>query len=80
MAASRSTRKQVEHGVFGHPSYLPTSQLPTLGDVLRQVWKYKCEEEEVTQRKFVQKNDALNQALSDVSDLWEKAIGKATLF
>lgn len=75
MAASRSTRKQVEHGVFGHPSDLPPSQLPTLGDVLRQVWKYKCEEEEVTQRKFVQKNDALNQALSDVSDLWEKAIG-----
>ena len=80
MAASRSTRKQVEHGVFGHPSDLPPSQLPTLGDVLRQVWKYKCEEEEVTQRKFVQKNDALNQALSDVSDLWEKAIGNRKEF
>ena len=73
MAASR-TRRKLEHPLFGHPSELPAYQLPTLGDVLRLVWKYKCEDEAL-EKKFSSKSDALSQAVTAVSELWETAIG-----
>ena len=69
------TRKQTAHQLFGNPCDLPPTQLPTVGDVLRLIGKYKLEDVEVTNPKFANKNEALEKAVNDVASLWEKAIG-----
>ena len=69
------TRKQTAHQLFGNPCDLPPTQLPTVGDVLRLIGKYKLEDVEVTNPKFANKNEAIKKAVNDVASLWEKAIG-----
>ena len=72
MASSR-TRAKTEHPLFGHPADLPASQLPTVGDALRLILKYKSEDEDGNIR-FANKNMAIKEAALDVSNMWVKAV------
>ena len=46
------TRNKTTNKLFGSPSDLPPNQLPIIGDVLRQILKYKVEDEEAVVPKF----------------------------
>ena len=70
------TRKQTAHQLFGNPCDLPPTQLPTVGDVLRLIGKYKLEDVEVTNPKFANKNEALEKAVKTKEALFG-AIGAA---
>ena len=72
MASSR-TRAKTEHSLFGHPADLPASQLPTVGDALKLILKYKSEDEDGNIR-FANKNMAIKEAALDVSNMWVKAV------
>ena len=76
MASSR-TRAKTEHPLFGHPADLPASQLPTVGDALKLILKYKSEDDDGNIR-FGNKNLAIKQAALDVSNLWMKAVSDRT--
>ena len=64
MASSR-TRAKTEHPLFGHPADLPASQLPTIGDALKLILKYKSEDEDGNIR-FENKNMAIKEAALNV--------------
>ena len=72
------TRNKTTHKLFGSPSDLPPNQLPTIGDVLRLILKYKVEDEDAVIPKFGDKHEAIKKAVDDVTSLWEKAIGDRT--
>ena len=38
----RITRKDTKHAVFGQARPLSPHQLPLIGDVLKNYWRYKC--------------------------------------
>ena len=77
MAHIVKTRKKSGHALFGAPSDLPTNQLPTVGDVLRLIWKYKGEEAS-TNLQFASKTEAIKQAVIDVNNIWETAVADRT--
>ena len=71
------TRRYTNHPIFGQPSDLPPNVLPTSGDVLRFVWKLKCDMEEadlVKQFRIAEKNIAIKQAIVAVTEKWEMAV------
>ena len=71
--AQRNTRSKTDHPLFGPPSLLPQTHLPTLGDALRLVLYYKSESEQI--HRFADKATAVKQAALDIDSLWTKAIG-----
>jgi hypothetical protein len=64
------TRKTMHHALFGQAGPIPSDKLPLKGDVLKNVWRYKCMD-----GKFATVNSIVKKAAEDVSQLWEKAIG-----
>ena len=78
MASSR-TRAKTEHPLFEHPADIPASQLPTVGDALKLILKYKSEDEDGNIR-FGNKNMAIKESALDVSKMWIKAVADRTKF
>ena len=79
--ATKRTRTYTNHPIFGQPSDLPANVLPTNGDVLRYVWKVKCDMEETAvgkRFKAADKNTTIKQAISIVTEKWEMAVADRT--
>ena len=68
-----NTRKKTTHFLFGFPSPLPLSQLPTVGDVLRLIWHYRCNRERCLKTSHITWDVAC-----DVADIWSRALGDRT--
>ena len=71
------TRKYTHHPIFGEPSDLPPNVLPTTGDVLRYVWKLKCDMEEtnlVKQFRTADKNTTIKQTIVAVTEKWGMSV------
>ena len=75
--ASHRTRAKTEHPLFGQAADLSANQLPTIGDVLKLVLKYKAGDQEGNTR-FGDKNLAIKEAAQDVTNLWIKAVADRT--
>ena len=67
-----NTRQRSEHALFGLPNTLPSMQLPTLGDVMKLCWNYKCDGEG---KRFQSVNEIVSKASEDVVTQWERCIG-----
>ena len=65
----RITRKDTKHILLGQAHPLYAHQL-SLGDVLRNCWRYKCEA-----RRFAHVNEIVKKAALGVSAIWVWAIG-----
>lgn len=68
--ATALTRASTDHALFGSASVLPTNKLPTKGEMLKNCWRYKCDE-----GKFADVSIIIKLAAQDCSEIWEKAIG-----
>ena len=75
--ASHRTRAKTEHPLFGQAADLPANQLPTIGDALKLILKYKSEDQEGNTR-FGDKNLAIKEAAQDVTNHWIKAVADRT--
>ena len=64
------TRKQTDHELFGQASSLPPHKLPTNGDALRLIRKYKYDFE----GKFSNMNYIYNLVANEIRHFWKKAI------
>ena len=74
--AHKHTRNKTEHPAFGSPCELPPTKLPTLGDTVRLIWKYKCDEEnQGLDFRVSDKNKAIKNAAHGNGEIWEKALG-----
>ena len=81
--AGKRTRTYTSHLIFGQPSELPSNVLPTYGDMVRLIWKHKVDEEyeegPVTKYRFVDKNLAINMAVSKLTNVWVEAVDNMRL-
>ena len=75
--ATKKIRTLTNHPVFGQPAVLPTNVLPTIGDVLRFVWKLKCDmEQNAVGKNFksVDTSAVIKQVVVGVSEIWKMAV------
>ena len=75
--ASHRTRAKTEHPLFGQAADLPANQLPTIGDALKLILKYKSEDQEGNTR-FGDENLAIKETAQDATNLWIKAVADRT--
>ena len=65
----RITRKDTKHAAFGQAHPLSAHQLPLIGDVSKNCWRYKHEA-----GQFANVNEIVKKAALDVSTIWTRAI------